>query len=61
MDGQRVSIRQVPSYPCVCKVKSFCVYRDEWGSCDEPRINKGNSDAACHKLNNKDLLERLRD
>ena len=36
-----------------------CVYNAD-GICPEPRINKGNSDAACHKLSNKKLLKILR-
>jgi hypothetical protein len=29
------------------------------GYCDDPRINKGNDDAACHRMSNKQLLEYL--
>lgn len=31
----------------------------EDGICDNPRLNKGNSDSACNKENNRDLLARL--
>jgi hypothetical protein len=58
----RVSILDVPDYPKVCRVARPCVYRglnapSPW--CEEPRTNKGNSDAACHTMNNKDLLKLL--
>jgi len=59
MDGQRVSIRRIPNCPTLCGLGKPCVYRDANGICDEPRINKGNGDAACHALNNKDLLPHL--
>lgn len=57
----RVSIGEIPCYPKVCRVPKPCVYRqgEIGGWCDEPRINKGNSDAACHRMNNKDLLKLL--
>ncbi len=58
----RVSIYSIPDYPMVCSVAKPCPYRDTAppaGWCDEPRINKGNSDAACHRMNNKDLLKLL--
>lgn len=29
------------------------------GRCDTPRTNKGNSDAACHRMPNKTLLGLL--
>lgn len=54
----RVSIRQIPCWPQFCAV-SGCVYRDRAGVCDEPRINKGNSDARCHSMLNKELLALL--
>lgn len=62
----RVSIRDIPDYPKVCRVPAMCPYRGltatttaraSW--CEEPRTNKGNSDAACHRMNNKDLLNLL--
>lgn len=54
----RVSIHQLPKRNAICSMKVECVYRVD-GVCDEPRINKGNSDSACHKMNNKDLLPLL--
>lgn len=62
----RVSIDDIPDYPKVCRVPKMCVYRGlkaralvAAGWCEEPRTNKGNSDAACHRMNNKDLLKLL--
>ncbi len=57
----RTSIRDVPNVPCRCTVPKPCVYRYDGIMCDEPRINKGNSDAACHKMNNRDLILRLKE
>ena len=55
----RTSIYAIPNSPTRCLLKRECVYRDHEGVCDEPRINKGNSDAACHTMSNKALLELL--
>jgi hypothetical protein len=54
----RVSKRAIPTTPRMCSVPKPCVYRVN-GWCDEPRICKGNGDAACHRMNNKDLLPQL--
>lgn len=54
----RVSIYAVPNEPRRCTVTAVCIYRPD-GICDEPRVNKGNSDSACHKMNNRDLLVEL--
>jgi len=56
--GGRVSIRTIPSCPMFCSIGQGCVYRIAL-ICDEPRINKGNFDAKCHSINNKDLLAAL--
>lgn len=53
----RVSIYDIPRTPCQCE-KTGCVYLKA-GVCDNPQINKGNSDAKCHRENNKALLQRL--
>lgn len=62
----RVSKLDIPNYPMACSVQRMCPYRgleattlarSTW--CEEPRTNKGNSDAACHRMNNKDLLKHL--
>lgn len=58
-NDSRITARQLPNWETPCKVTRFCVYRDTFGNCDEPRVNKGNSDSACHQMNNKDLLEVL--
>ena len=54
----RVQRSKIPALPMVCKIKKPCVYRVNL-ICDEPRINKGNSDATCHKMGNKNLIEHL--
>lgn len=54
----RVSARMIPSCPMFCSIGKGCVYRRAL-ICDDPRINKGNSDAKCHKANNRDLLAAL--
>jgi hypothetical protein len=54
----RVSKFSLPSWPSACS-KSVCVYNTD-GVCDNVRINKGNSDAACHSMNNKDVLKIIR-
>lgn len=55
----RVLLRHLPNTPHSCAERD-CVYREsESGECDNPRINKGNSDAFCHKRNNKTVLEWL--
>jgi hypothetical protein len=51
----RIQIDQIPRTPTPCPVEN-CVYRDDNGICDEPRINKGNSDAKCFRMSNKALL-----
>ena len=35
-----------------------CVYSAD-GICDNPKLNKGNGDARCHRFGNKQLLEIL--
>lgn len=50
----RVMLRHIPNTPCKCPVVQ-CVYNEQ-GECDDPRTNKGNSDADCHKTLNKNLL-----
>jgi hypothetical protein len=58
----RVSLYAVPARPQYCTVEKDCVYRigGVGGGCQDPRTNKGNSDAACHRMNNKDLIVKLR-
>ena len=59
--GNRVTVYMLPSASTLCRIAVNCPYRDTHGLCDEPRINKQNSDSACFKLNNKDVLSALRD
>lgn len=56
-ERQRIATSFLPMSACTCPFD--CVYRQD-GVCDAPRINKGNSDAHCHRTNNRDLLEALR-
>jgi len=55
----RVQISALPDKPTKCNMVS-CVYNDN-NVCDDPRINKANGDAECHKMNNKDLLLILKE
>ena len=55
--GIRVQRYQLPNVATPCP-KSMCAYNTE-GICDDPRINKGNGDAACHRTPNKDVLKML--
>lgn len=47
----------LPGEPTHCPM-SACVYCVD-GTCDDPRINKGNSDAKCHRMSNKVVLVML--
>lgn len=44
--------------PAFCPL-TRCVY-NLGTTCLEPRVNKGNSDAACHKMSNRELLTHIR-
>ena len=55
----RVSIRSVPNIQQQCRIATRCVYRDTDKICSEPRTNKGNSDAACHKMLNRYVMTML--
>lgn len=54
----RMQRSELPSTSVRCELGKGCVYR-VGGLCDEPAINKGNSDAACHKMGNRALYEVL--
>lgn len=56
--SERVQLHQIPRDWCACRVAASCVYRVE-GNCDTPRINKGNSDAACYRFSNAATLKNL--
>lgn len=49
----------LPASPVPCNI-AHCVYQG-YGSCDNPRLNRQNSDAACSMMNVKDLLAILKD
>ena len=49
----------LPSSRTRCPLADRCVYGRDDGYCDDPQINKGNSDAACHRIPNRDMLERF--
>jgi hypothetical protein len=54
----RMQRRDLPGSPVECSIDRPCVYRVR-RLCDEPRINKGNSDAACHRMSNRAVLAAL--
>jgi len=58
----RVTRRSIPGKPSICDMD--CVYAESEtyapkGCCDDPRTNKGNSDAKCYRMNNRDIVEYL--
>ena len=53
----RLSKYNVPLHEMACP-RHDCVY-NKAGFCDEPRINRGNGDAECHKMSVKDVLAML--
>lgn len=55
--GSRVQSYMLPNTWTQCKTQR-CVY-NTGGWCDMPRINKGNSDAACHRMSNVRLFAWL--
>jgi len=55
----RIQKRDIPNTPHHCD-KTTCVY-NEAGICDEPRINRGNSDARCFHESNATTLRWLRE
>lgn len=43
-----ITKHSLPTEPCACIMKS-CIYLKEGGGiCQDPRNNRGNSDAFCH-------------
>lgn len=54
----RIQRSDLPLGPAVCPMPMPCVYRKD-GICDEPRINKGNSDAGCWDVSNREVLRCL--
>lgn len=59
MSEPRVQKTALPDDVSYCAVMRHCVYRDGHGYCETPRTNKGNSDAACHKMGNGMLVKML--
>ncbi len=55
--GSRVQSHMLPNSWTQCQTRR-CVY-NTGGLCDMPRINKGNSDAACHRMGNAALFAWL--
>jgi hypothetical protein len=53
-----ITKRNIPNELCQC-IKSDCVYNDEDSLCDEPRINRGNSDAKCFRIRPRIVLTWL--
>lgn len=57
----RTSLYAVPIKPMRCSFPKACPYHHRPGDvCDSPRTNKGNSDASCHRMNNRDLIGYLK-
>jgi hypothetical protein len=58
--GIYVTKNSIPKTPTKCPVGE-CVYNGESmaGVCDDPRINRGNSDAKCHTMKPIELVEIL--
>lgn len=54
----RMQARELPGREMRCNLEKFCVYRQN-RLCDDPRNNKGNGDAACHKMGNRAIYEKL--
>lgn len=50
----RLQVTDLPNATVDCDITP-CVYNMA-GKCDTPRVNKGNSDASCHRMSNKDLI-----
>ena len=54
----RMQSGDLPGIPTLCGLERPCVYRVE-GICSDPRINKGNGDAACHRMGNRAIYAKL--
>jgi len=53
----RIQNRRIPNTPRLCPFWG-CVY-NESHECDNPQINRGNSDARCHKMNPAQIITHL--
>lgn len=58
MNRVRVRNRDLPDTDTHCSKP--CVYRKD-GICDNPQVNKLNTDSSCNRENNRDTLARLSD
>ena len=56
----RMQASELPGRYVFCALDRMCVYRIN-GMCDDPRNNKGNGDAACHRMGNRAIYEKLSD
>lgn len=56
--GQRVQRTDLPRSLTPCPMGQ-CVYCQA-GRCDDAATNKGNSDAACHRMTNRKVLAMLK-
>lgn len=54
----RIQTNAIPNTSTNCYL--HCEYSNNT-ICDNPRLNKGNSDATCFKFTNKKLVEYLKD
>ena len=59
MTINRIQKTSIPDKPMLC-ANTSCVYNDDY-VCTDPRNNKGNTDAKCHKASNKKLLSELKE
>jgi hypothetical protein len=62
MSGHRVQWYEIPRTPrpCVYGAARNCVYCEN-GICEDPQISKGNGDAKCHRLSNKEVVKMLKE
>lgn len=49
---------RLPRWPRLCALPKPCVYREN-GACDDPMINNGNGDSACHRMVRWKINEHL--
>jgi len=56
----RKQSREIPSFHVQCPFTK-CVYNGlvHDSGCDNPRINRGNSDARCHNMNRAQIISHL--
>lgn len=59
MTMTRISRHHLPDTFVKCAVPRDCPYMTSNGYCHDPRTAKGNSDAACHRMSNKELMDYL--